>query len=69
AHLRRVLQSYADYYNNVRTHRSLNKDAPISRPVQRTVRSVHAPSWADFITTTPELKFSVHTGGDRRFSA
>ncbi len=36
AHLRRVLQSYADYYNNVRTHRSLNKDAPISRPVQRT---------------------------------
>ncbi|WP_207231105.1 hypothetical protein, partial [Bradyrhizobium sp. Leo121] len=25
------------------------------------VRSVHAPSWADFITTTPELKFSVHT--------
>ncbi|MGX9431032.1 MULTISPECIES: integrase core domain-containing protein [Bradyrhizobium] len=36
AHLRRVLQSYADYYNNVRTHRSLNKDAPISRPVHRT---------------------------------
>ncbi|MGY3610400.1 MULTISPECIES: integrase core domain-containing protein [unclassified Bradyrhizobium] len=36
AHLRRVLQSYADYYNNVRTHRSLDKDAPISRPVQRT---------------------------------
>src|SRR5258708_30104971 len=22
-------------YNNVRTHRSLNKDAPVSRPVQR----------------------------------
>jgi transposase InsO family protein len=35
-HLRRVLQSYADYYNSVRTHRSLNKDAPVSRPVQRT---------------------------------
>ena len=28
--------SYADYYNSVRTHRSLNKDAPVSRPVQRT---------------------------------
>ena len=27
---------YADYYNCVRTHRSLNKDAPVSRPVQRT---------------------------------
>lgn len=36
AHLRRVLKSYADYYNGVRTHRSLNKDAPVSRPVQRT---------------------------------
>ncbi|WP_456644999.1 integrase core domain-containing protein [Bradyrhizobium sp. Lot33] len=35
-HLRRVLQSYADYYNRVRTHRSLDKDAPVSRPVQRT---------------------------------
>jgi Helix-turn-helix len=23
--------------------------------------SVHAPFWADFITATPELKFSVHT--------
>jgi transposase InsO family protein len=35
AHLRRILKSYVDYYNGVRTHRSLNKDAPISRPVQR----------------------------------
>jgi len=25
AHLRRILRSYADYYNRVRTHRSLNK--------------------------------------------
>src|SRR5205809_7289806 len=35
AHLRRVLKSYARYYNETRTHRSLDKDAPISRPVQR----------------------------------
>ncbi len=42
-HLRRVLKSDADYYNCVRTHRSLNKDAPASRPVQRTgVISSHA---------------------------
>ncbi len=34
AHLRRVLQAYARYYNDVRTHRSLDKDAPFSRPVQ-----------------------------------
>src|SRR5580692_10782334 len=33
-HLRRILRSYANYYNNMRTHRSLNKDAPISRPIQ-----------------------------------
>src|ERR1700692_3835378 len=31
AHLRRTLKSYADYDNGVRTHRSLNKDAPVSR--------------------------------------
>jgi len=36
AHLRRILDSYAHYYNGVRTHRSLNKDAPVSRSVQRT---------------------------------
>ena len=36
AHLRRILKSYADYYNGVRTHRSLNKDAPVSRPLQLT---------------------------------
>ena len=35
-HLRRVLKSYARYYNRVRTRRSLDKDAPLSRPVQRT---------------------------------
>src|SRR6201984_1974438 len=35
AHVRRILKCYADYYNNFRTHRSLNKDAPVSRPVQR----------------------------------
>ena len=36
AHLRRILQSYSGYYNDIRTHRSLDKDAPVSRPVQRT---------------------------------
>jgi transposase InsO family protein len=34
-HLRRVVKSYANYYNSVRTHRSLNKDTPVSRTVQR----------------------------------
>jgi transposase InsO family protein len=34
-HLRRILKNYAAYYNSVRTHRSLHKDAPMYRPVQR----------------------------------
>jgi transposase InsO family protein len=36
AHLHQILKSHADYYNGVRTHRSLHKDAPMSRPVQLT---------------------------------
>jgi hypothetical protein len=36
AHLRRILQAYDHYYNDLRTHRSLDKDAPFSRPVQGT---------------------------------
>ena len=36
AHLRRVLRTYARYYNDIRTHWSLDKDAPVSRRVQRT---------------------------------
>ena len=41
AHLRRSLQTYASYYNGIRTHWSLKKDAPLSRPVQSvgTIRS------------------------------
>jgi transposase InsO family protein len=35
AHLHRILKSYARY-NDIRTHRSLDKDAPVSRPIQRT---------------------------------
>jgi transposase InsO family protein len=41
-HLRRILKSYALYYNATRTHLALDKDAPVSRPIQRTgeVRSL-----------------------------
>jgi transposase InsO family protein len=34
-HLRRVLSAYADYYNHVRPHRSLQKDAPLYRRIER----------------------------------
>src|ERR1700682_2809593 len=33
-HLRHILQSYMKYYNEVRTHLSLEKDAPVSRAVK-----------------------------------
>jgi transposase InsO family protein len=36
AHLRRILRAYARYYNEIRTHRSLDKDSPVSRPIQWT---------------------------------
>jgi hypothetical protein len=35
---------------------------PLLARFSEPVWSGHLPSWADFITTTPELKFSVHTG-------
>lgn len=34
AHLRRFLQSYRRYYHGTRTHLSLEKDTPDSRPIQ-----------------------------------
>jgi transposase InsO family protein len=34
-HLRRILAKYAAYYNEVRTHVSLGKDAPCTRPIER----------------------------------
>src|ERR1700722_2800595 len=44
AHLRRILRGYAAYYYNVsRTHRSLNKDAPLHRAVERLGAVVSRP--------------------------
>ena len=34
-HLRRILTKYSAYYNDVRTHVSLEKDAPCTRPIER----------------------------------
>ena len=72
AHLRRILQSYARYYNEVSTHRSLGKDAPISRVVQRngTIRSLvalgglhHHYVRIEFAVRTPEkLRFRCSPG-------
>jgi transposase InsO family protein len=60
-HLRRILKSYARYYNETRTNLALDKDVPLLARFSEPVWSGRLPSWADFITTTPELKFLVHT--------
>jgi hypothetical protein len=42
-HLRRILTRYAAYYNELRTHRCLNKDSPIHPAIQHCGRIVSAP--------------------------
>ena len=43
AHLRRILKSYAHYYNKTRTHLSLDKDAPVTRAVAKAGRIIARP--------------------------
>jgi len=43
AHLRVVLKAYASYYNEVRTHLSLDKDAPDFRGTQKIGRIASIP--------------------------
>jgi transposase InsO family protein len=42
-HLRHVLLSYMNYYNETRTHLSLDKDSPLSRIVERAGRILGRP--------------------------
>jgi len=49
--------------HGVRTHRPLNKDAPVSsRPVQAIRRHNSHSLWGDFITDSFDLGFSVNAG-------
>jgi transposase InsO family protein len=62
-HLRQILQSYARYYNDIRTHRSLDKDAPVSRPVQSTGSIKSHPILGGLHHHYARFRLSVHTGG------
>jgi transposase InsO family protein len=42
-HLRHQLLSYMKYYNGARTHLSLEKDAPVSRAVERAGQILYRP--------------------------
>ena len=53
--------SHANHYNNVRTNRSQDKDAPRPRSVQRIGRIVSRPSSANFTINTRVFEFSVRT--------
>ena len=61
-HLR--LRTYS-LYNEIRTYRSLDKDALVSRRFSELELSVHARSLADFITNMFGFRFSVHTAATR----
>jgi transposase InsO family protein len=43
AHLRRILAAYTGYYNELRTHLSLDKDSPGHRPIQRCGQVIAQP--------------------------
>lgn len=55
APLRRVLKSYVRYYNESRIHRSLSKDAPFPRAIERRASSHRTLSSAAFITVIAEI--------------
>ncbi len=42
-HLRHLLRTYATYYNQTRTHLSLNKDSPVNRSVETVGRILSVP--------------------------
>src|SRR5256886_8600020 len=63
AHLRRVLNSYAGYYNESRIHRSLSKDAPFPRAIERLRR--HHIATCPRRSSSPILQnliFGTHNG-------
>src|ERR1700704_4019318 len=62
AHLRRILRGYAAYYNVSRTHRSLNKDAPLHRAIERLGAVVSRPVLGGLHHQYGRIQFSAHTG-------
>jgi hypothetical protein len=59
-HLRHVLASNQTYYNEVRTHLSLQKDAPVMCAEQGAC--VRRRSWAGYTINMFEFEFPTGTG-------
>jgi hypothetical protein len=72
AHLRRILKSYARYYNERGRTWPWIRMRPFLAQFSEPVWLGHLPSWADFITTTSgfrsHVRFSVHTVGNLKNS-
>jgi len=62
AHLRQILQSHARYYNDIRTHRSLDKDAPVTRQLANRKRQITRHSWRTSPPLRPSLSFRYRQG-------
>jgi hypothetical protein len=56
-HLQHALLSYMKYYNEVRTHLSLEKDAPVPRAVGTVGHVLCRPSWAGCTINMFEFDF------------
>jgi predicted DNA-binding transcriptional regulator AlpA len=70
-HLRRILAKYASYYNEMRVHTSLAKDAPFTRPIERSGDIVAYPILGGLHHRYVRIWFSesdraVDTGDTRR---
>ena len=67
-HLRRILKSYARYYNETRTHLALDKDAPLSRTVKRAGRIFLPPNPRRIAPRIcSDLIFDRHSRGSASF--
>ena len=62
AHLRRIPSSYVAYYNQARTHLTLQKDAPLQRAIQRSGVIVALPSYLDCIINMSGYDFWKRQG-------
>ena len=69
AHLRRLLATYAHYYNELRTHRSLTKDTPIHRVVERLGTITSRPLLGGLHHQHCRIQFSLHTACDQSLVA
>jgi hypothetical protein len=61
-HLRRILSTYAAYFNQARTHLALQKDAPLYRAVQRSGAIVAIPILAALHHNTSGYDFRKGRG-------